>query len=828
MKKLLSFCLCFLFVLNIFSVTVVASDSILYKTTVMVKSSTDGFRNRTVYFYDDVCYMNICDIVQLTRSEYDINDNTLTITHGSRNISVDLNKKTLTEGTIKYSINCLTNDNGIVLLHAYPVLTYLGATLGIDNGSLVVNMPLVTLWEAVERTGQENYVDISCFGDTEDQNLRLFWDTVLFALSGNLGKSFGNSLQVQAMCTSLGVDPLCYNAGYDEKLKLDAKCVEIFNNLEESNNMPEDFLSTSDKSGMNACNVVLDYIDGAAEAKSVLQQDAKLSSWAFVGYESVIQFYSNYSQNRKNSVESTKILTTLAEWATDDCDVKDAVSDASYKLNKDNAAITAVNETFRDQIASVILKFAIDACDNTGYIDLASKSLDISVWLNKRIYGENNQIDYVEKEIEAMYLLLLKKDITLALTNLGETIIKENYSDEKHLDDYRLLNMFYYKTLIASNTAYKNLIKNPKDAVSAEVISNIDRNTELFSARLFLLQNATVKAFPNLKSISKSNLWDEKNNLGLKVEKVEGGIDSVRSVEVVLIKDGIYVDDIKYFDSEKSSIDYDCAIICKNGKYGVIDINGNILHEPTFSEMYYSESMPSDREYRIYFYDELIGGEFVVSKEGRVTLNQQGGWGYDMDPIPYIYNDELIFFDMCFGIVEDTDSIKNTLIGEVVWEELLPVQKMNRYTITKNGYSSAATPELETEKYAFYDRSNAKLITDFIFDDYDNCIGFNEGILAVESNGKWGFMNQSGKMITDFRYSPEKTLDYGYMYDKDTEIINTCVNGYIAVREGELWGLIDSSGETIIEPKYEDVSQVHYSGAFFAKSDGEWSLYKLS
>ena len=826
MKKLVSVILCTLIVLNIFSFVALAETTDVYKTSVVVKSSCDGFKKRTIYFYNDICYMNIADICQLTRSEYTLNNSILSITHGSRKITVNLNKKTMTEGTMIYTVKCHSNKNGVILLQAYPVLTYLGATLGIDNGSLVVDMPLVTLWEAVERTGNENYVDLTCFGDKDDQYNRLFWDNLLFALTGNLGMYFGNALQVQAMCTAISVDPLCYTAGFNEKLKLDKNCVSILNYIEASEDFSGNILNLSSKSSLTICNTILDYIKGATVAQDFLNEYIDTGSSVLEGYDYAIQFYSNFSQNKKNAVDSTEMLTALSDWTTDECTVKETVSDAVYKLNKDNAIHTAINETFLNNIPSALLQLAATATGVEEYYELISKSLDVGVWVHKQLYGEHNQVDYAENEIATMYLLCLKQDILHARENVGGTITDENYNNEKHLEDYRLLNLFYYKTLIASNNAYIELIKTSDNGNVDSVISQIEKNTQLFAQKLFLLQNATVKAFPKFKSISKSNLWDNKNHLGLKTEKVEGGIAALKNVQAVLIKSNIPADTIQFYHCDNAAFEYDCAIVCKNGKYGTIDFNGSILCKPQFPTMYYSETMAFQRDYKIMFY-EPINGEHIVDKDGSVYYSDRGGWGYDMDPIPYIYNDELIFFDMFSGIVEDTESIKSTLINRVVWDDILPVQKMTGYSETRSGYTGFAEPILESDKYAFYDRNKGKLITDYMFDDYDDVIGFNEGILAVESNGKWGFMKDTGEMITDFRYSPTRVSDYGYYTDPDEEEINTCVNGYIAVQENGKWGLLDSNGETVIPPKYENISQVHSSGTFFAETDGVWSLYKL-
>lgn len=70
---------------------------------------------------------------------------------------------------------------------------------------------------------------------------------------------------------------------------------------------------------------------------------------------------------------------------------------------------------------------------------------------------------------------------------------------------------------------------------------------------------------------------------------------------------------------------------------------------------------------------------------------------------------------------------------------------------------------------------------------------FSEGMCRIESKGKWGFIDETGKIIVDPKY------DFVFDY----------VNGYSKVRaKNQKFGSIDKNGKVIVPPIYDDVSNV--------------------
>ena len=108
------------------------------------------------------------------------------------------------------------------------------------------------------------------------------------------------------------------------------------------------------------------------------------------------------------------------------------------------------------------------------------------------------------------------------------------------------------------------------------------------------------------------------------------------------------------------------------------------------------------------------------------------------------------------------------------------------------------------EKYGLADTTGTILIKPI----YENLTYFSKNGLAVaKRNGKYGYINNKGDIIIDFKYEDAR----GFKYD----LAPVKINGK--------WGFIDESGNFKIKPKYE------YIIGNFRKLDGKTEqLYEYS
>ncbi len=81
--------------------------------------------------------------------------------------------------------------------------------------------------------------------------------------------------------------------------------------------------------------------------------------------------------------------------------------------------------------------------------------------------------------------------------------------------------------------------------------------------------------------------------------------------------------------------------------------------------------------------------------------------------------------------------------------------------------------------------------------------------LILENNGKLGLCSNKGKVIVEEKYA--SILPIG----EDSK------NGYIVVNEEGKYGVIDTSGNNIIEEKYQEISSIAANGIYVVKEDGK-------
>jgi hypothetical protein len=78
-------------------------------------------------------------------------------------------------------------------------------------------------------------------------------------------------------------------------------------------------------------------------------------------------------------------------------------------------------------------------------------------------------------------------------------------------------------------------------------------------------------------------------------------------------------------------------------------------------------------------------------------------------------------------------------------------------------------------------------------DQYDKvALAFHDDLLAVASNGKWGFINKGSEVVIPLIY----------------EKVNAFHNGLAAVRMDGKWGFIDTTGRVVIPFQYSELNLV--------------------
>lgn len=349
----------------------------------------------------------------------------------------------------------------------------------------------------------------------------------------------------------------------------------------------------------------------------------------------------------------------------------------------------------------------------------------------------------------------------------------------------------------------------------AALISQLRTNSTGFAQNLYILTTATGKAFPNIESISKSNMWDDDTSIKATAEEVPNGIEGLGASSFKVVLSGIEADSIQYYNCSESG---NFAVIKKGGKYGIIGFDGNILLPVEYDEIY--QGRGHDYEYLWACKGESY---YIVSKN--LQLEETWGGGGDVDPDAYWYNGQLAVFMPGEGIIGGIEELSWVAIEQRSWKEntVLPIQEMAG--IAENEWGMKF-PKIENAAFALLDVTTGQLVSDFVYSGFDTGNGFSEGVLAVKKSDKWGFVDTKGNEITDFLYDPYEQND-SYEDAEYKYSIFTAANGYIAVLKDGKWGLIDIQGNTVVETSYDGISQVNPDGMFWLKENGTWSLYQL-
>ena len=95
--------------------------------------------------------------------------------------------------------------------------------------------------------------------------------------------------------------------------------------------------------------------------------------------------------------------------------------------------------------------------------------------------------------------------------------------------------------------------------------------------------------------------------------------------------------------------------------------------------------------------------------------------------------------------------------------------------------------------------ADGELLNDTVYEDA-GCF-YDQNLAPVKLNGKWGYINLQGVLVTATVYEPVYGNDYANNYA--LRYASPLLNGYAAVCRDGKWGVIDSTGKEYIPCEYE-------------------------
>lgn len=244
---------------------------------------------------------------------------------------------------------------------------------------------------------------------------------------------------------------------------------------------------------------------------------------------------------------------------------------------------------------------------------------------------------------------------------------------------------------------------------------------------------------------------------------------------------------------ELRMLSYEIFAAKRNGKWGIVDKEGNILHNFIYDSIDYFSYYMIQLEYEgKYSFVNLLGKTIVSNcsienwyNEGYAIISINDQFHYidiygnilNREPFEYCYsfNNELAAFkkDGKYGFIDKS--------GNIV---------INAEYDFATGFSNDLAAVKKDDKFGYIDIEN-EIILGF---EYDNASNFRFNMAAVQIENKWYLIDKTGKLIDE--------------QDWDSINLNASAENFIAVKNDEYWGYIEKNGELVINPQYVSIPNI--------------------
>ena len=402
-----------------------------------------------------------------------------------------------------------------------------------------------------------------------------------------------------------------------------------------------------------------------------------------------------------------------------------------------------ITENIYDSIENLEYKegcFIVEKEGNYGVINLKGNTL-VNIEYNK--IEADGYFDEKTQSYKAGFVVAKKTDDGYKygyINSDGKQVLKNEYSEVYRVIDIDNKEGLY---LIAYKNGKAALLENQRYILNHEY-DDIEFNK---MSNMFVVTKSLKQGVVNKQG--KKILDTEYDSILLS----ENRIDVTKDNEIIVLDiNGNKNDNTEYINYLKTQNENYIITVNKDNKYGVQDKKGNIL-------------IKNNYQYIEYAYSKY----FIVINEGKAgILNDEGKAQVDFiyDIIQKIDKTNIMqainFIDNTIDIYDinskKTVSMKNASIYiEDNYVEIL--SDTNREYLNKDG-KVLSNKELFAENTLF----------------------------ASLKDGKWGFVDKSGKTVIDYKYEMVTEIDK---------------YGFAGIKENGLWGVIDSDGNIIVEPSYK-------------------------
>ena len=330
-------------------------------------------------------------------------------------------------------------------------------------------------------------------------------------------------------------------------------------------------------------------------------------------------------------------------------------------------------------------------------------------------------------------------------------------------------------------------------------------------------------------------------------------IDDDENAYLISAKNGQYgviKNKEQILNNEYQSIRYDGTnnlfVIEKSRKFGVADINGNVVIEPTYNQIditgayLYAQNEQGTTIFNSNGTEANINTNISIlntdSDKYKIRINNENGSKYGVinesgeqvieekyNYIEYLYDNYFIVSNenSKLGVIdnkenekikieydsltklEGTDLIQTTIsstnVTELYDKSLNNICQMTNATIEKEENYIIIYNDTETR---YFDYQGKELTNKEVFP--------NNPLYAKQENGLLGFENRDGTLVVECKY------------DKVTEFNEY---GFASVEKDGKWGAINSEGEEVVAPTYELEGIPSFIGKYYQVVYGFGEIY---
>ena len=421
--------------------------------------------------------------------------------------------------------------------------------------------------------------------------------------------------------------------------------------------------------------------------------------------------------------------------------------------------------------------------------------------ITKAIYNNISNLPYKEGE------LLVEKDGKYGVISiLGKNILPIQYKEIKVDEYYEAENAYRYSGYIVGN-----------DTDKGTMYKYINYKTNI----------ETKSEYQDIKRIVD---YEDKDKFYLIYEKDN--------------KYGVIEDENTIINNEYDNIEYDnlnqLFIVKKDGKYGIVKLNGETLISCLYDEIdiegIYIYALKNEEQTIFNTSGEKIEDQKyksvynVENTNYKITINDENKYGV-LDEnnnsiisnnyfyIGYLGNNYFVVSGQNGknGIIDNKGDVildtKYDTIEKIEDTNLIDAVEINTNTITlfnnemkELNKMSNASIFVEKNYIRIYSNKEQKYFNSNGEEKSNKEILSQNKIFSDVKDGKWGFVDSNGNVIVD------------YIYDEVTEQNSY---GFAGIKKDGKWGSINEDGQVIIEPTYTlNNNEVDFVGEYYKYTYG--------